>query len=127
MSSVKAITVEHVTKTYWHRFQKRFIVDDLCLEIHRGEVFGFLGANGAGKTTTIKLILGLMAPSHGTITLFDKPASHARSRQSVSFLPDPPTLGSLATALPVPQDSALYSIPASLLTAYGCLLFLLRL
>jgi len=44
-------------------------VDDLSLEIGRGEVFGLLGPNGAGKTTTVNLAVGLLAPDHGTVTL----------------------------------------------------------
>ena len=51
-----AIKLEHVSKN----FGKRRVVDDLCLETHTGEVFGFLGPNGAGKTTTIKMLVGLI-------------------------------------------------------------------
>jgi ABC-2 type transport system ATP-binding protein len=40
-------------------------VDDISFEVHRGEVFGFLGANGAGKSTTIRILCGLLAPSAG--------------------------------------------------------------
>ncbi|MGD9142397.1 MAG: ABC transporter ATP-binding protein [Dehalococcoidia bacterium] len=45
-------------------------VKDLDLEIYRGEVFGFLGPNGAGKSTTVGMILGLVAPTSGSIELF---------------------------------------------------------
>lgn len=44
-------------------------VDNLNLEIHRGEIFGLLGPNGAGKTTTIHLIAGLLQPDEGAITI----------------------------------------------------------
>ena len=54
-------------------------VDDLSLEINRGEIFGFLGPNGAGKTTTISMVCGLLAPDAGTITL-DGRAATAGSR-----------------------------------------------
>ncbi len=57
-----AIRIEGLTK----RFGNRAAVDDLTLEVRRGEVFGFLGPNGAGKTTTIRLLLGLMRPDAGT-------------------------------------------------------------
>ncbi|HEX6031881.1 MAG TPA: ABC transporter ATP-binding protein [Tepidiformaceae bacterium] len=46
---------------------------ELDLELHAGEVFGFLGPNGAGKTTTVKLLLGLVRPSHGRVELFGRP------------------------------------------------------
>jgi len=45
---------------------------NLDLNIKEGEIFGFLGPNGAGKTTTIRLLLGLMKPSQGTIRIFGK-------------------------------------------------------
>ena len=44
-------------------------VDDLDLEIAPGEVFGFLGRNGAGKTTTIRMMVGLLEPTAGTVLL----------------------------------------------------------
>ena len=52
------------------RFGSLVAVKDLNLELHRGEVFGFLGPNGAGKSTTVGMILGLVAPTAGTIELF---------------------------------------------------------
>jgi ABC-2 type transport system ATP-binding protein len=44
-------------------------VDHLDLRVRRGEVYGFLGANGAGKTTTLRMLLGLIRPTHGTATV----------------------------------------------------------
>ena len=59
------------------RFGKFEAVKQLDLEIYRGEVFGFLGPNGAGKSTTVGMILGLVAPTSGSIELFgQKFASH---------------------------------------------------
>src|SRR4051794_28243771 len=46
---------------------KREIIRGLDFELHRGEVFGFLGPNGAGKTTTIRMLVGLMKPTAGSI------------------------------------------------------------
>jgi ABC-2 type transport system ATP-binding protein len=48
------------------RFKKLTAVDNLNMQVHRGEVFGFLGPNGAGKTTAIGLLLGLLRPTAGT-------------------------------------------------------------
>lgn len=52
------------------RFGKLEAVKDLNLELRRGEVFGFLGPNGAGKSTTVGMILGLVAPTAGSIEVF---------------------------------------------------------
>lgn len=60
-----AIKLEHVSKY----FGKRRVVDDLSLETHTGEVFGFLGPNGAGKTTTIKMMVGLIDIDEGNISI----------------------------------------------------------
>ena len=53
------------TENLCRNFGKVQAVDNLCLQVPRGVVFGFLGANGSGKTTTIRLLLGLLEPSSG--------------------------------------------------------------
>ncbi len=60
------VRTEHLTKHYG----KLVAVDDLNLEVHRGQIFGFLGPNGAGKSTTMSMILGLIAPTSGNIEIF---------------------------------------------------------
>ncbi len=52
------------------RFGSRTAVNNLDLNVMRGDVFGFLGPNGAGKTTTIRMLLGLIAPTAGSVALF---------------------------------------------------------
>jgi len=47
----------------------RTIVEDVSFELRPGEVFGFLGPNGAGKTTTIRMLVGLIRPTHGSVTV----------------------------------------------------------
>ena len=56
-----AVVTEGLTK----RFGKKSAVDDLCLEVPTGSVFGFLGRNGAGKTTTIRILMNMLAPTSG--------------------------------------------------------------
>src|ERR1043165_3209968 len=48
---------------------KRTIVDNVSFELAAGEVFGFLGPNGAGKTTTIRMLVGLIKPTRGSVTI----------------------------------------------------------
>mgnify|MGYP006292533879 CR=1 FL=1 len=64
-----AIATDHLTK----RFGRKRAVDDLMLDVPRGEVFCFLGRNGAGKSTTIRMLLGLVRPSAGAVSILGKP------------------------------------------------------
>ena len=48
---------------------KKTIVDGISFELFPGEVFGFLGPNGAGKTTTIRMLVGLIKPTKGSVTI----------------------------------------------------------
>lgn len=59
------LKVEHVTK-YYGNFKA---VDDVSFTVKEGEIFGLLGVNGAGKTTTFRMIMGLLEPTEGSITL----------------------------------------------------------
>jgi ABC-2 type transport system ATP-binding protein len=60
------VHTEHLTK----RYGKLLAVDDLNLDVYKGEIFGFLGPNGSGKSTTIGMMLGLITPTSGTVELF---------------------------------------------------------
>ncbi|MCY7409581.1 MAG: ABC transporter ATP-binding protein [Chitinophagales bacterium] len=62
------IQLSHLSKS----FGDFKAVDDLNLEVHQGDIFGFLGPNGAGKSTTIRMMLSLIKPSAGTISIFGK-------------------------------------------------------
>ena len=66
MAQAAAIRTDGLSKLYG----SQFALKDLTLEVHEGEVLGYLGPNGAGKTTTIRLLLGLIAASSGTATVF---------------------------------------------------------
>ncbi len=65
MNQPVAVRISQLTK----RFGQLVAVDDLSLEIRRGEVFGLLGPNGAGKTTTVNMCVGLLGPDGGTVEL----------------------------------------------------------
>lgn len=68
------------------RFGEFVAVDDVDLEVHRGEIVGLLGANGAGKTTLIRMLLGLLRPTAGEVSLFDEPPSRA-TRARLGYMP----------------------------------------
>ena len=57
-----AIDIQKITKV----FDDKTVVDTISLQVERGSVFGFLGSNGSGKTTMIRMICGLLTPTHGT-------------------------------------------------------------
>ncbi len=83
-----AIEFEKVTKVYRPGFFRRNIgVSGLTLAVPEGKTFGLLGPNGSGKTTVIKLILGLIHPDRGRISIFgDAPGVRALAR--IGFLPE---------------------------------------
>jgi ABC-2 type transport system ATP-binding protein len=65
-------------------------VDNLDLEVQKGEIFGFLGPNGAGKTTTIKILLGLLFPTSGKAQVLGCPAGDIEVKKRISYLPESP-------------------------------------
>ena len=65
MGTSLAIEASGLTK----RFGDVVAVNNLSLNIQRGEIYGFLGLNGAGKTTTIRMLLGMIRPSTGSVSL----------------------------------------------------------
>ena len=86
------IRIDGLTKVFRRGFFMRRVValENMNLNIRKGEVFGYLGPNGAGKTTTMKLLLGLIFPTRGKIFLWDKDPSWKRVRAKIGFLPENP-------------------------------------
>ena len=72
-ASAPAVRLDGVVKRFGHVTA----VDGLSLDIHPGEIVAFLGPNGAGKTTTVDMVLGLSAPTEGTVEVFGGDARHA--------------------------------------------------
>lgn len=65
ISATPAISVKNLCKSY----ARQRVVDDIDIAIHKGECYGLLGPNGAGKTTTLRLMLGLIGPDSGELSL----------------------------------------------------------
>ena len=86
------IELTHVSKSY--NKGKVRAVDDLSLVIKSGEIFGFLGPNGAGKTTTIKMIVGLLKPDTGTVTIngIDTQRDPLNCKAMTTYVPDYPAV-----------------------------------
>ncbi len=84
---VKTVGLTKVFKDFWRR-DKVAAVQDLNLEVRRGEVFGLLGPNGSGKSTTIKMLLGLLYPTRGRISVFGRPPTDVATKSRIGFLPE---------------------------------------
>ena len=93
------IELKHVSKSYNRGKVKA--VDDLTLTVRPGEIFGFLGPNGAGKTTTIKMIVGLLRPDTGTITVegLDAERDALKCKAVTTYVPDYPNVYERLTGL----------------------------
>jgi lipopolysaccharide export system ATP-binding protein len=87
----ETLLVEKLQKSY----SGRKVVDGVSFHVQRGEVVGLLGRNGAGKTTSFDMVLGLVQPEKGSITLggtdLTKLPIHLRSRLGISYLPQEPS------------------------------------
>jgi ABC-2 type transport system ATP-binding protein len=86
------IRTEGLTKIYRPPFARegKTALDHLSIEVRRGEIFGLVGPNGSGKTTTLKLLLGLIKPTSGSITIFGRGARDVAVKKRIGFLPDGP-------------------------------------
>lgn len=84
---IEISSVEKTFRDFWLRPTVK-AVDGLSLSVKRGEVFGLLGPNGSGKSTTIKMILGLLAPSRGSVRLFGLSPRAIAARAKIGYLPE---------------------------------------
>lgn len=84
---VEVIKLNKTYKDFWGREKVR-AVNNLSFEVKQGEIFGLLGPNGAGKTTTIKLLLGLLFPTKGKVTIFNRSPRSIFSKTRLGFLPE---------------------------------------
>ena len=107
------ITTDSLTKKYG----KKDVVKDLDLRVPGGSIYGFLGPNGAGKSTTMKMILGLIKPSKGKITVLGKEVNE-KNRLSVlrntgSLIESPSYYGHLSGAENLEIICTLKNVPPS--------------
>ena len=85
-----AIRLNGVSKVFPVPLRRRVAVAvrELNLEVAAGEVYGLLGPNGSGKSTTLKIILGLITPTRGTVAIFGRDSSAVATRRDIGFLPE---------------------------------------
>jgi ABC-2 type transport system ATP-binding protein len=96
-----AIEISGLSKDYpigfFHQRSRRSL-DNLTLNVERGEVFGFLGPNGAGKTTTLKLLMSLIFPTSGTARILGQPIADVGMHRDIGYLPEQPYFYDYLTA-----------------------------
>jgi len=84
---VSVLRATHLAKSY----RKRQVISDLSVEVESGQIVGLLGPNGAGKTTAFYMIVGLVPPYKGTVTIDDRDithlAMHQRAHAGIGYLP----------------------------------------
>ncbi|MDP2682112.1 MAG: ABC transporter ATP-binding protein [Deltaproteobacteria bacterium] len=94
------IRIEGVSKQFKESISYRKIIalEDLTLDIHKGEVFGFLGPNGAGKSTAIKILINLISPDAGHASIMGMDVMDKDTRRHVGYLPENPYFYDYLTA-----------------------------
>jgi len=78
-----ATEVNHIDKSY----ADKAVVNDLSFSVAQGEIFGLIGPNGAGKTTTIRMMMDIIKPDSGDVTMLDEKLSEA-SKNRLGYLPE---------------------------------------
>ncbi len=78
-----AAEVNHIFKSY----ADKAVVNDLSFSVAQGEIFGLIGPNGAGKTTTIRMMMDIIKPDSGDVTMLDEKLSEA-SKNRLGYLPE---------------------------------------
>lgn len=86
-SIISAVGLTKIFKDFWRRARVK-AVNDIDLRIDAGEIFGLLGPNGSGKSTTIKMILGLLYPTRGRISVFGQPPDDVCTKRRIGYLPE---------------------------------------
>ena len=83
LSIFEMLQIKNLTK----QFKKIKAVDNISLEVQKGDIYGFLGPNGAGKTTSIRMIMGIIKPDNGSIKLNDRDINTI-NRKKLGYLPE---------------------------------------
>ncbi|MBR1967001.1 MAG: ATP-binding cassette domain-containing protein [Lentisphaeria bacterium] len=94
---VSAVGLTKVFKDFWGR-PKAKAVNDIDFEIKKGEVIGLLGPNGSGKSTTVKMILGLLYPTAGQLSVLGRSPQAVESKKEIGYLPEESYLYKYLTA-----------------------------
>ncbi|MBU8901400.1 MAG: ABC transporter ATP-binding protein [Victivallales bacterium] len=95
---VKSLGLTKIFKDFWNRPKAR-AVNDIDFEVREGEVLGLLGPNGSGKSTTVKMMLGLLYPSAGSLSVFGRSPKAVEIKKNIGYLPEDSYLYKHLTAM----------------------------
>jgi len=74
-----------LTRFFRPRYTSKRAVEDISFSINPGEMVGYIGPNGAGKSTTIKMLTGILTPTHGTVRVFDRDPCKNRTKNAIKM------------------------------------------
>ena len=94
---IHAEALTKIFRDFWRRPKVR-AVNAIAFDVRAGEVFGLLGPNGSGKTTTLRMILGLLTPTRGTLAVFGRSPRDVASKARIGYLPEESCLYPYLTA-----------------------------
>jgi ABC-2 type transport system ATP-binding protein len=110
---VEAVGLTKIFKDFWGRPKAR-AVNSIDFTVRQGQVFGLLGPNGSGKSTTVKMILGLLYPTRGSLRVFHENPEDVATKQRIGYLPEETYLYKYLTAAETLDFfGALFAIPPS--------------
>lgn len=108
---VEAVALKKIFLDFWRR-PKATAVNGIDFSLRQGQVLGFLGPNGSGKSTTIKMMLGLLTPTAGSLRVFGQSPRNVRVKQRIGYLPEETHLYKYLTGRETLHFlGALFSIP----------------
>ena len=94
---IHAEGLTRIFRDFWRRPKVR-AVNAITFDVRAGEVFGLLGPNGSGKTTTLRMILGLLTPTRGTLSVLGRSPHNVESKARIGYLPEESCLYPYLTA-----------------------------
>ena len=94
---IRAVGLTKVFRDFWNRPKAR-AVNEIDFTVKEGEVVGLLGPNGSGKSTTVKMILGLLYPTAGQLTVLGKAPRAVETKKAIGYLPEESYLYKYLTA-----------------------------
>lgn len=95
---INSVGLSKEFRDFWNR-PKAKAVNDIDFQVYEGEIVGLLGPNGSGKSTTVKMLLGLLYPTAGNLTIFGRSPRDVKTKEQIGYLPEESYLYKYLTAM----------------------------